>query len=160
MKRSNLRVKLIIPPPQRNSSLPDDTNVARLQEELIAVKLREAEALTGLKELRQQVRDLEDHWQVSASQRKSDPRVRSSWRLTTCCLWPASSGTHGRSLERQPKEEHIKRTAGRADEREAARSWGPGRAAREQAQAAGDGDPGQRSRQQFDHFSFIHAFIL
>lgn len=50
---------------QRNTSLPDDTNVARLQEELIGVKLREAEALTGLKELRQQVRDLEDHWQVS-----------------------------------------------------------------------------------------------
>lgn len=49
---------------QRNSSLPDDTNVARLQEELIGVKLREAEALTGLKELRQQVRDLEEHWQV------------------------------------------------------------------------------------------------
>lgn len=53
--------------PQRNSSLPDDTNVARLQEELIGVKLREAEALTGLKELRQQVRDLEDHWQVNTS---------------------------------------------------------------------------------------------
>lgn len=50
---------------QRNTSLPDDTNVVRLQEELIGVKLREAEALTGLKELRQQVRDLEDHWQVS-----------------------------------------------------------------------------------------------
>lgn len=50
--------------PQRNTSLPDDTNVARLQEELIGVKLREAEALTGLKELRQQVRDLEEHWQV------------------------------------------------------------------------------------------------
>lgn len=50
---------------QRNTSLPDDTNVARLQEELIGVKLREAEALTGLKELRQQVRDLEEHWQVS-----------------------------------------------------------------------------------------------
>lgn len=55
---------------QRNSSLPDDTNVARLQEELIAVKLREAEALTGLKELRQQVRDLEDHWQVSARRQR------------------------------------------------------------------------------------------
>lgn len=54
--------------PQRNSSLPDDTNVARLQEELIGVKLREAEALTGLKELRQQVRDLEEHWQVSTKQ--------------------------------------------------------------------------------------------
>lgn len=49
---------------QRNSSLPDEENVARLQEELIAVKLREAEALMGLKELRQQVKDLEEHWQV------------------------------------------------------------------------------------------------
>lgn len=41
--------------------------MARLQDELICVKLREVEALTGLKELRQQVRDLEDHWQVSAN---------------------------------------------------------------------------------------------
>ncbi|XP_043376449.1 ecotropic viral integration site 5 protein homolog isoform X11 [Dermochelys coriacea] len=48
---------------KRNSSLPDENNVARLQEELIAVKLREAEALMGLKELRQQVKDLEEHWQ-------------------------------------------------------------------------------------------------
>ncbi|XP_040466121.1 ecotropic viral integration site 5 protein homolog isoform X3 [Falco naumanni] len=47
----------------RNSALPDEENVARLQEELIAVKLREAEALMGLKELRQQVKDLEEHWQ-------------------------------------------------------------------------------------------------
>ncbi|XP_025057650.1 ecotropic viral integration site 5 protein homolog isoform X5 [Alligator sinensis] len=47
----------------RNSSLPDENNVARLQEELIAVKLREAEALMGLKELRQRVKDLEEHWQ-------------------------------------------------------------------------------------------------
>lgn len=70
MKRYSLCVKLIILFPQRNSSLPDDTNVARLQEELIAVKLREAEALTGLKELRQQVRDLEDHWQVGTSQQR------------------------------------------------------------------------------------------
>lgn len=49
---------------QRNSSLPDEENVARLQEELITVKLREAESLMGLKELRQQVKDLEEHWQV------------------------------------------------------------------------------------------------
>ncbi|KAJ7410432.1 Ecotropic viral integration site 5 protein like protein [Willisornis vidua] len=48
---------------RRNSSLPDEENVARLQEELIAVKLREAEASMGLKELRQQVKDLEEHWQ-------------------------------------------------------------------------------------------------
>lgn len=49
---------------QRNNSFPDENNIARLQEELIAVKLREAEAIMGLKELRQQVRDLEEHWQV------------------------------------------------------------------------------------------------
>lgn len=49
---------------QRNNSLPDENNIARLQEELIAVKLREAEAVMGLKELRQQVKDLEEHWQV------------------------------------------------------------------------------------------------
>uniref|UniRef100_A0A8I3NM68 Ecotropic viral integration site 5 n=1 Tax=Canis lupus familiaris TaxID=9615 RepID=A0A8I3NM68_CANLF len=42
---------------------PDENNIARLQEELIAVKLREAEAIMGLKELRQQVKDLEEHWQ-------------------------------------------------------------------------------------------------
>ncbi|KAM9358126.1 ecotropic viral integration site 5 protein homolog isoform 1-T1 [Symphorus nematophorus] len=63
---------------KRNSSLPDDTNVARLQEELIGVKLREAEALTGLKELRQQVRDLEEHWQRhlarTAGRWKDSPR--------------------------------------------------------------------------------------
>lgn len=29
------------------------------------MKVREAEAITSLKELRQQVRDLEEHWQVS-----------------------------------------------------------------------------------------------
>lgn len=45
--------------------MPDENNIVRLQEELIAVKLREAEALMGLKELRQQVKDLEEHWQVN-----------------------------------------------------------------------------------------------
>ncbi|XP_071606824.1 ecotropic viral integration site 5 protein homolog isoform X4 [Heliangelus exortis] len=61
----------------RNSSLPDEENVARLQEELIAVKLREAEALMGLKELRQQVKDLEEHWQrhlARTTGRWKDPR--------------------------------------------------------------------------------------
>lgn len=63
---------------QRNSSLPDEENVARLQEELIAVKLREAEALMGLKELRQQVKDLEEHWQV--------------WVPRHCCTFSFSNG--------------------------------------------------------------------
>lgn len=63
---------------QRNTSLPDESNVVRLQEELIAVKLREAEALTGLKELRQQVRDLEEHWQVYAHSQTHNPHFQVS----------------------------------------------------------------------------------
>lgn len=55
---------------QRNASLPDENNVVCLQEELIGVKLREAEALSGLKELRQQVRDLEEHWQVNTQSQR------------------------------------------------------------------------------------------
>ncbi|XP_019490131.1 PREDICTED: ecotropic viral integration site 5 protein homolog, partial [Hipposideros armiger] len=61
---------------KRNNSFPDENNIARLQEELIAVKLREAEAIMGLKELRQQVRDLEEHWQrhlARTSGRWKDP---------------------------------------------------------------------------------------
>ncbi|ERE68202.1 putative ecotropic viral integration site 5 protein like protein [Cricetulus griseus] len=60
----------------KNNSFPDENNIARLQEELIAVKLREAEAIMGLKELRQQVRDLEEHWQrhlARTSARWKDP---------------------------------------------------------------------------------------
>lgn len=163
MKGCNSCVKLLILFPQRNLSLPDDTNVARLQEELIAVKLREAEALTGLKELRQQVRDLEDHWQVSTYPLKVIHVF--VWQYAAdnwpCYLLSASFGTDCRPLERQPKEEHIKWTAGRADEREAARSWGPGGAAREQTEAAGDGDAGQSSHHTAVWpFSFIHTFML
>jgi len=40
-----------------------DNSVAHLQEELIAVKLREAEANLSLKDLRQRVGELSQHWQ-------------------------------------------------------------------------------------------------
>lgn len=40
-----------------------DNSVAHLQEELIAVKLREAEANLSLKELRQRVTELNMQWQ-------------------------------------------------------------------------------------------------
>lgn len=40
-----------------------DNSVAHLQEELIAVKLREAEANLSLKELRQRVSELGAQWQ-------------------------------------------------------------------------------------------------
>ncbi|XP_055519909.1 EVI5-like protein isoform X3 [Leucoraja erinacea] len=48
---------------KRNSSLPDENNIAQLQEELKALKLREVEAVTSMKELHQQVKDLDEHWQ-------------------------------------------------------------------------------------------------
>ena len=40
-------------------------DVQHLQEELIAVKLREAEANLSLKELRQKVNEIETYWEVS-----------------------------------------------------------------------------------------------
>lgn len=40
-----------------------DNSVAHLQEELIAVKLREAEANLSLKDLRQRVTELSAQWQ-------------------------------------------------------------------------------------------------
>lgn len=40
-----------------------DNSVAHLQEELIAVKLREAEANLSLKELRHRIAELQSQWQ-------------------------------------------------------------------------------------------------
>ncbi|XP_043362700.1 EVI5-like protein isoform X2 [Dermochelys coriacea] len=52
---------------KKNSSLPDENNVARLQEELKALKVREVTALTSLKELQLQVKELNDSWQAHLS---------------------------------------------------------------------------------------------
>lgn len=49
---------------QRNSSLPDENNVARLQEELKALKVREGEAVASARELKLQLQELSDTWQV------------------------------------------------------------------------------------------------
>lgn len=53
-------------PPQRNSSLPDENNVAQLQEELKALKVRESEAVATARELKLQLQELSDTWQVRA----------------------------------------------------------------------------------------------
>ncbi|XP_059588365.1 EVI5-like protein isoform X3 [Alligator mississippiensis] len=49
---------------QKHSLLPDENNVARLQEELKALTVREAEALAGLRDLQQHIKDLSDSWQA------------------------------------------------------------------------------------------------
>ncbi|KAG9343914.1 hypothetical protein JZ751_013301 [Albula glossodonta] len=48
---------------KRSSSLPDETNVAQLQEELKLVKLRELETLRSFREMRDTVTDLNQRWQ-------------------------------------------------------------------------------------------------
>lgn len=63
---------------QRNSLLPDEDNVVRLQEELQALALREAEAVKSLTELQQQVKDLSDSWQVRTRTPGSPPQTPES----------------------------------------------------------------------------------
>lgn len=52
---------------ERNRELTDQSKVASLQDELIATKLREAEACSAMKELSHKLRLLEDNWQVGLS---------------------------------------------------------------------------------------------
>ncbi|KAI7810917.1 EVI5-like protein isoform X1 [Triplophysa rosa] len=52
---------------KRNSSLPDEINVAQLQEELKLVKLREQETLRSFKEMQEAVTDLNHCWQHHTS---------------------------------------------------------------------------------------------
>ncbi|KAK9981321.1 hypothetical protein ABG768_000871 [Culter alburnus] len=52
---------------KRNSSLPDEINVAQLQEELKLVKLREQETLRSFREMQEAVTDLNHCWQNHTS---------------------------------------------------------------------------------------------
>ena len=47
--------------------MPPDHCVANLQEELVSVKMREAEANLSLKEMRQRLGEIEQQWAVSAT---------------------------------------------------------------------------------------------
>uniref|UniRef100_A0A4W3KI45 Ecotropic viral integration site 5 like n=1 Tax=Callorhinchus milii TaxID=7868 RepID=A0A4W3KI45_CALMI len=67
---------------KKNSSLPDENNLAQLQEELKGMNLRESEAVNSLKELHQQVKDLDEHWQKHLARTggrwKDSPRKNSA----------------------------------------------------------------------------------
>ncbi|CAJ0956163.1 unnamed protein product [Ranitomeya imitator] len=52
----------------RNSSLPDESNVALLQEELLSLRKRESHALQVMREGQKQVTELSDRWQSLSSQ--------------------------------------------------------------------------------------------
>ncbi|XP_016151136.1 ecotropic viral integration site 5 protein homolog [Sinocyclocheilus grahami] len=54
-------------PLKRNNSLPDEINVAQLQDELKLVKLREQETLRSFREMQEAVTDLNHCWQHHTS---------------------------------------------------------------------------------------------
>ena len=75
------------------------------------MKMRETEAVTGLKQLRQQVRDLEEHWQVS-----NRPFMERNlcWTKTIISVKHKRSFGRGGSLTGcSAPQRHLARTAGR-----------------------------------------------
>lgn len=86
-----------------------DNSVAHLQDELIASKLREAEASLSLKELKQRVKELSSQWQRQLHEQKSDPhhlQTESTSKKLLSGLWEAS----GKSQEQQKLEEDLMST--------------------------------------------------
>lgn len=49
---------------QRSSCLPDENNMAALQEEVKQMKLRELETLSSFREMQDSVTELNQRWQV------------------------------------------------------------------------------------------------
>ncbi|KAI2588384.1 EVI5L isoform 7, partial [Pan troglodytes] len=60
---------------KRNSSLPDENNVAQLQEELKALKVREGQAVASTRELKLQLQELSDTWQDQIEELKAEVRL-------------------------------------------------------------------------------------
>ena len=50
---------------QRNNCLPDENNMAALQEEVKQMKLRELETLRSFREMQDSVAELNQRWQVT-----------------------------------------------------------------------------------------------
>ncbi|XP_072525073.1 ecotropic viral integration site 5 protein homolog isoform X3 [Salminus brasiliensis] len=48
---------------EKSSSVPDENSVKYVHEQLVSGKLREADTLTGIREVRHHVKDLEEKWQ-------------------------------------------------------------------------------------------------
>lgn len=84
-----------------------DNSVAHLQDELIASKLREAEASLSLKELKQRVMELSSQWQRQLQEQKNDAQQpESTPKKLLSGLWEAS----GKSHEQQKLEEELMTT--------------------------------------------------
>ncbi|XP_046977363.1 ecotropic viral integration site 5 ortholog isoform X1 [Vanessa cardui] len=88
-----------------------DNNVAHLQDELIAVKLREAEANLSLKDLRQRVTELSDAWQKHLQEHKQEapPPPAQSNVVSDIMATPKKllRAWEGRSTDMQKLEEEL-----------------------------------------------------
>jgi ecotropic viral integration site 5 protein len=86
-----------------------DNSVAHLQEELIASKLREAEASLSLKDLKQRVMELSAQWQRQLQEQKNDAQPQpESTPKKLLGLWESTTG--GKSHEQQKLEEDLMTT--------------------------------------------------
>lgn len=129
---------------QRSSCLPDENNVAALQEEVKQSKLRELETLRSFREMQDAVTELNQRWQVTQSprlppsctvwQRLSSGSPAAHQRLTPSLTSTASHvprEQHGRRrrrgpLEGIPQEERHERAAGQTDDGQAEGGRGSG----------------------------------
>lgn len=86
-----------------------DNSVAHLQDELIASKLREAEASLSLKELKQRVLELSSQWQRQLQEQKNEAQQppESTPKKLLSGLWDQASG---KSAEQQKLEEELMTT--------------------------------------------------
>lgn len=88
-----------------------DNSVAHLQDELIASKLREAEASLSLKELKQRVQELSSQWQRQLQEQRHEAAPAppdSTPKKLLGGLWEATAG--GKSQEQQKLEEELMTT--------------------------------------------------
>lgn len=85
-----------------------DNSVAHLQDELIASKLREAEASLSLKDLKQRVMELSSQWQRHLHEQRNDAQQQpeSTPKKLLSGLWEAT----GKSQETQKLEEDLMTT--------------------------------------------------
>lgn len=94
---------------KRLREVTTDNSVAHLQDELIASKLREAEASLSLKELKQRVMELSSQWQRQLQEKKNDMQAQpeSTPKKLLSGLWEASGA---KSLEHQKADEELMTT--------------------------------------------------
>lgn len=78
-----------------------DNSVAHLQDELIASKLREAEASLSLKELKQRVQELSTQWQRQLSEQRNEAAQSSESGAKKLLFWESSRTADIQKLEEE-----------------------------------------------------------